>query len=345
MDSKGTLGHRALTGDLYDGTSGIALFLFRLANASGERIFRATAEAALRQAISKRPIRGPGLYAGGLGVFYGELEMHGEVDWKELSRQSEPDPAELDLISGSAGAIAVLLFAYARSSEQRLLDRAIEHGDLLLAQAHRSDEGSSWNTVRAKRHLTGFSHGVAGISWALLELYRATGEPRFLVTALDGFRYERAQFDATRGNWPDYRDDRIQFLNAWCHGAAGVGLSRLRAWQLLGESEMRSEASVALATTGQHVHSMGNFSLCHGASGNADVLISASRVFDDAALLAPVLSLASEALDRFERRRVPWPCGLAGTNELPDLMLGLAGIGHFYLRLADPALPTPLLIV
>jgi hypothetical protein len=42
---------------------------------------------------------------------------------------------------------------------------------------------------------------------------------------------------------------------------------------------------------------------------------------------------------------LPWPCGVPGGGESPSLMLGLAGIGHFYLRLYDPAsVPSVLLV-
>src|SRR5208282_717399 len=38
-----SIAHRALDPDLYSGTAGIALFLWRLAKVTGERIFRVTA--------------------------------------------------------------------------------------------------------------------------------------------------------------------------------------------------------------------------------------------------------------------------------------------------------------
>jgi len=34
---------------------------------------------------------------------------------------------------------------------------------------------------------------------------------------------------------------------------------------------------------------------------------------------------------------VPWPCGLQRAATVPGLMVGTAGIGHFLLRLYDPA--------
>lgn len=41
------------------------------------------------------------------------------------------------------------------------------------------------------------------------------------------------------------------------------------------------------------------------------------------------------------RSGAPWPCG---TVEVPGLLLGLAGIGYFYLRFADPA-GTPTVLI
>jgi lantibiotic modifying enzyme len=341
-ESENSVGHRALPPDLYDGTSGIALFLWHLAQSTGERIFSLTAEAALRQALSKLPLPNRGLYAGGAGVFYAELVMRGELNAAALVNQASPEPKQLDLISGSAGAIAVLLAAYGSLGCSCLLERALEHGDLLLQQGDRSDRGLSWRGNGSK-NLTGFSHGAAGIGCALLELYCTCGEVRFREASLQAFAYERSHFDKARRNWPDFRERSSGFMNAWCHGAAGIALSRVRAWELLKDEMLLSEARVALETVCEQLTSMGNCSLCHGMLGNADILIYASNKLNRPDLLEAARQAGLQALDRFENRRLPWPCGLPNANELPDLLLGLAGIGSFYLRLADPTLPTALL--
>lgn len=348
--SEKIIGHRALPADLYDGTSGIALFLHRLALVTGERIFRVTAEAALRQACAKLPLETCGLFTGGTGVLYAALELRGEVDAAQLVLQAKLHARNLDVISGSAGVIAVLLAAHRRSQDQLLLEHAILHGELLLSHAEHSEEGLSWPSSAAKKNLTGFSHGAAGIGWALLELHCVTRHRPFLDSALQAFAYERAHFSIERGNWPDFRErsaathsGAVSFLNAWCHGAPGIGLSRIRAWELIGDQTLLSEADVALKTITSQISSYGNCSLCHGMAGNADILIYAAEKLNRPDLLAIARKAGLEALNRFEHRRLPWPGGLSGANELPDLMLGIAGIGHFYLRLHDPILPTPLL--
>ncbi|HEV8037491.1 MAG TPA: lanthionine synthetase LanC family protein [Bryobacteraceae bacterium] len=331
-----SIAHGALGPALYDGTSGIALFLWRLAEVTGERIFRVTAEAALRQALGKMPVPGCGLYSGGLGILYAATEIRQEFDKTLVLRQAELNRAQLDLIDGSAGAIAVLLNLHARTPSAPLLDAAVRHGDLLLDQAARTEEGWSWKTIPASRNLTGFSHGASGIAWALLELHHATGEHRFREAALQAFRYEQYCFNQAEQNWPDFREEQPSYPVFWCHGAAGIALCRLRAWQILGHANLLTEARAALRTVELHSASLTSFSLCHGRAGNADVLIVASQMLAEESWLRSAEAVADEGLERYERRRIPWPCGLPDANETPDLMLGLAGIGHFYLWLADP---------
>jgi len=340
----GGIGHGALGPNLYAGTSGIALFLSRMASATSERIFRLTADGALRQALEKLPAAERGLYSGGLGIHYVAAEMDREIDEDAVIRQAAPDRSELDVIGGSAGAIATLLYLRRRTPSARLLEAAMQHGELLLAEASKEESGWSWRTVEAKRNLTGFSHGAAGIGWALAELYAATQDGRFRAGALEAFRYERSCWSPAERNWPDFRGAEPEYPVYWCHGAAGIGFSRLRAWQILGDKELLAEALSALVTVREDMGSPENYSLCHGEMGNADLLIHASEVLSDEGWLTPAQAAAEEGFERFERRRVPWPCGLPGANETPDLMLGLAGIGHFYLRITDPPrTPTVLL--
>ena len=342
----GGIAHGSLGPNLYAGTSGIALFLARMASVTGERIFRLTADGALRQALEKLPEAGRGLYSGGLGIHYVAREMGRDIDEDAVIRQAAPARSALDVIAGSAGAIAALLYLRRGTRTTRLLEAAVQHGDLLLAEASKEETGWSWKATGVARNLPGFAHGAAGIGWALTELYAATQEGRFRTAALEAFRYERSCWNPAERNWPDFREAEPEYPVLWCHGATGIGFSRLRAWQILDDKELRAEALSALATVQKDLGSPGNYSLCHGEMGNADLLIHASQVLGDEAWLAPAQAAAEEGFERFERRRVPWPCGLPGANETPDLMLGLAGIGHFYLRMADPAqIPTVLLPV
>ena len=253
---RGRVAHGALAANLYEGTSGIALFLSRMASATGERIFRLAAEGALRQAMEKLAVAGSGLYSGALGIHYVAAEMDRVIDRDAVIRQAAPDQSELDVISGSAGAIATLLYLHRRTQSAQFLEAAVQHGDLLLAEASREERGWSWKTIEATENLTGFSHGAAGIGWALVELYAATHEVRFRAAAMEAFRYERSWWNPAERNWPDFRGEEPGYPVLWCHGAGGIGFSRLRAWQILGDKELLKEALAALGTVREHLGSL-----------------------------------------------------------------------------------------
>ena len=249
----------------------------------------------------------------------------------------------------------MLLKLHQRYGKEFFHDSAVRHGDCLLEAANHRKEGWSWKTIPdMTKDLTGFSHGTAGIAWALLELHAKVKEQRFLNGAQEGLRYERHWFNREQENWPDFRTSGDTgtpvYAAAWCHGAPGIGLSRLRDYQLLEDRECLSEAQAAVRTTSKMLNTaiatgQGNYSLCHGNSGNAELLISVGEVLAEQDSLKTVYELADDGLEKYHLGGSPWPCGVLNGGETPNLMLGLAGIGHFYLRLYDPKKSPSVLLV
>jgi hypothetical protein len=43
--------------------------------------------------------------------------------------------------------------------------------------------------------------------------------------------------------------------------------------------------------------------------------------------------VGEQGIEQIERQDLRWPCGVTDGDETPNLMLGTAGIGYFYLRL------------
>ncbi|MGA9865491.1 MAG: lanthionine synthetase LanC family protein [Acetobacteraceae bacterium] len=361
--------HRAFGPDFYAGTSGIALFLARLHRRGGEGLFRTTALGAARHAISRLDdVSGPaqtGFYGGLAGIAYALDEAGELLDAPELTSGSrralralgghDPKTGGLDVIGGSAGIIPVLLMLHPQHPDLGLRDLAVRHGGHLLETAHRDEAGWSWDTlgVPGQRDLTGFSHGTAGIGWALLELHRATAQPEFAAAAGRAFDYERHWFDRRQGNWPDFRAAAETAGTppgcsvAWCHGAPGIGLSRLRAYRLTGDPAFLEETRAAVAATTSFLRqALGggamDFSLCHGLSGDAEFLLEASAVLAEPEHAAFAREIGRTGIERYAGQA--WPCGVPGGGETPNLMLGLAGIGHFFLRLHDPATGSVLMV-
>ena len=362
-----SLVYKAQSPNLYDGTAGIALFLARAYRATGEQAFADTAIGALNRSFAALPSLPeevhPSVYSGALGIAWSAVAAGRALDHEGIVRRGLSDAARLggvstkaawlDVLGGSAGAIQVLL-------ELDLPDLARAHGEQILRAAVRSREGWSWDTMpgQSKQNLCGYGHGAGGIACALLELWSATGDKRYRQAALEAFRYEASHFSPEHRNWPDLREmngfgpasDQPVFGMAWCHGAPGIGLSRLRAHQLLpADPAIARDLEHALATTTaacrQWIPAPGSgLCLCHGLGGNADLLLLAAEALGRPDLRQVAEDAASTAIRQIEPNDMPWPCGVNGGGESPNLMLGIAGIGHFFLRLHDSATPSLLLL-
>jgi type 2 lantibiotic biosynthesis protein LanM len=367
--------HRALGPDLYSGSSGVALFLAELFRFEESPEFRRAALGAIRHALSRVdtiPAQARlGLFTGIFGIALSAIRVAtlcGEPSLLnqaiELLNKTSADKFErdqFDLMSGRAGAIAALIVLHPVTGESSLINSAIRLGDELLEAADKADFGYSWKSdgLRNWHNLTGFSHGAAGAAYSLLELFNATGIARFRNAALRAFEYERRWFDPTVENWPDFRKDPFSssrrnrshsHMTFWCHGAPGIALSRLRAFEILGDSNSQAEAVRALRTTRSSIDLPltlrdDNFSLCHGLTGNAEVLSYGAEILGPATNenTAIVSRVAEFGIKRYLAMDQNWPCG-THSGETPNMMLGLAGIGHFYLRLHDPSIPSILLL-
>jgi lantibiotic biosynthesis protein len=231
-------------------------------------------------------------------------------------------------------------------------------GDELIDSAEKTTSGWSWRADdgTSHRNLTGLSHGAAGAAHALLELFEVTGVGPYRAAAEQAVRYERTWFSEEVRNWPDFREEPRRrkpsrpgtFRTQWCHGAAGIALTRLHAQDVLDRRACRGESLVALATTESDTaaaleRGTLSYCLCHGLGGNADVLLEGRDVLPSGAVLAEAIGRAG--LAAHARTGVPWPCGIpVPGGETPGLMLGLAGIGHFYARLALPTVVPTLLL-
>jgi type 2 lantibiotic biosynthesis protein LanM len=348
--------------DLYAGTAGIALFLAYLGAVTGEPSHTRLARAAVTSlrgqvrtwlqspAADTVPI---GAFEGlgaviyvltNLGVLWAEPELLDEAT--ALVERLPPFIARderLDVIYGSAGCLLCVLGLHAVRPGARSLEMAVTCGDRLLAIAQRMPRGTAWTTLDDQPPLGGFSHGTAGIALSLLRLAAASGQQRFRDTALAALEFDRSLFVPALSNWADMRileprtpradDSERTSMVAWCHGAPGIGLARLAGLDVLDDRTIRGEIDTALSATVDYGFAM-NHSLCHGALGNMELLLTAARRLDrpgDREALERAMAVVVGSIEA-NGPVTGVPLGV----ETPGFMTGLAGIGYELLRLAEP---------
>jgi type 2 lantibiotic biosynthesis protein LanM len=363
--------------DLYNGVSGIALFLAAHAAATGYRpsgeLALATV-AQLRKNLTSRNTprlaRALGIGAAtGLGsIVYalavmaqcldnGELLAEAEAAAKLFTDELIAADKQLDVMGGSAGAILGLLRLHRDTRSAAVLSRAVKCGEHLLAQRRVGADGRrTWTGQDSAanpplRGINGMSHGAAGFAFALSSLAAAAGRDDFADAAAECIASEDATYDGVRHNWPDLRSASAETWPCqWCHGAPGIGLARV-GMERFGAA--KSDATLLAtdirnAVVGVERASPGAVdTLCCGTLGRVEFLCEAAGVLDrgDLRELAArrLLTVLQQAAAVGDYR---WNSGKRQFNL--GLFRGLSGVGYTLLRQAllldgDTSLPNVLI--
>jgi type 2 lantibiotic biosynthesis protein LanM len=362
-------GQRGVSYYLYDGASGIALFLAALTRITGNEQLLPLMGAACRPvgAILKHPDaaqmlaeEGIGVASGLASVLYAFVCIHRLVDdpsYLEAARRiarvitAEKIMADevLDVQGGSAGAILGLLALHAVAPDADVLRQAEKCGEhLLLKRVAGPQGGTAWKAHPEGTRLAGFAHGASGIAYALAKLSAATKRDDFREAAREAMVYERTIYDAEARNWPVLTPPGSRakplLVNAWCHGAPGVALARLGCLDLVSDPLVREDLDIALDTT---VH--GGITtldhLCCGNMGRIEVALLASRRLGSQRL-RQVADVGATAVVLRAKRAGAYTLQARPEQNAsfqPGFFRGIAGIGYELLRVARPdALPSVL---
>jgi len=353
--------------NLYSGAIGLAFFLAALAKTGGKPEHAELAAAAARpilRAIDEEleSLLRYGTVGGGNGlgsIVYGlasiadflpdhpiaakaedaALRCAARVDNQLLRRDSK-----LDLVFGSAGLLLGLVKLHALRGDAGVEEAIMRTADHLLAR--RATEGAEEGLIATYggKVVTGMSHGAAGVALGLMRAHEAVGDERYKEAAMAHIAFEEAMWDEKEANYPDYRTTwgAPAFLTSWCHGAPGIGLSRVAMHRMTGEPALLAQAERAMRTTGaftlDHVDH-----ICCGNLGRIDVQLDFARETGDSDLAESLRRDAAYVVDRY-RRTGSFRLLLNAPNRIfaPGLFTGAAGIAYALLRLADPALPSVL---
>lgn len=352
---------------LYNGVSGLALFLAAADGHDQDSPFSHGARDAFEPLAAelrdnpRKTLRAFGLggFCGGSSVIYSLLSAGQLLDDNSLLEAAArgveafdqgmiSDARFDDVVFGLAGAVLAMLTFHrwhpvgsaltaARMCGQRLCERAISVGPSAVG----------WRDVYGSVS-TGFSHGSAGIGFALLRLFQATGEERFRQTAEEAFNGIQMAMQNDAGNWSRViattQEAQPECGFGWCHGAPGIALFLSVACDVISSPSIHHAFDIAR----QKLLSLGRGSVDHLCCGTLGRTLIALTLCDGghielARLLKNhALQMATGVLTAGEReggyRLIPnLPRGVVSLG----LMQGLAGIGYAFLKLRDTGRELP----
>lgn len=359
------------TTDIFNGSAGTILFFLALYRYQPDDRYIDCCRRVLDRLLKKAYADAPAyytFYTGATGLIYVCINMYevtGAYRYIEeaiqlasyLEQGFSKGVVKDDLLSGHAGNLLVLSYLYAHSKEQSLSGIIRQIADTLISHARIADAGLKWDNEKfAYDSLTGFSHGAAGIAYALLETGRYFGDEALCYLGEQALAYEMQYYDAEKNNWMDLRVNSLQIphdeiLNwnlesfkkrmsdacSWAHGAAGASLARLQAFHITGNALYAEQARMGIQRTLQDLStaSRNNYTLCSGYGGHILLLLKAGQVLGDMSLYAQAERHARDAL-RFFQQQGTYNSNAALSHDDPAFLSGLAGMGYLYLQFLLP---------
>lgn len=338
---------------LYEGNTGIALFLAYLGYESGNNKYIEAALQVMESVIHEIEILDPkypfliGPYNGVSGYFYGiysiykitrnERYLNILKDKLPILSQLICNDKNLDVISGVAGTIGVMLAIYNDTNDYHLKNITIDICKLCLQHLKDNkvelfNDCIGWGEGGVYEPCTGFAHGNAGIISYLIKLYKIIDDNEILTLIKQALNYERHLYSEENRNWYSSINNK-RCSTAWCHGAPGILLSRL----ILKENGYNDEfideeISVALDTT--ITKGIGNNPcFCHGDLGNLSIIKYAARMLGDEKLYKQCNTTFNELYNKV--LSVRWNKGVFSGTESMGLMIGLGCFGYGLLKQID----------
>lgn len=352
---------RALPSNFYSGSAGVAFFLSAMFETSPKEIYKKTALGAWHKTIdqlAKIRVEKVGFYEGLGGIAYSLVQSGIWLNSTEIIEAglqlSETicqniNKSSFDIMEGSAGGI-IGLAAINRLVPRKTFEEAIRLGGIyLLKNCHQTKKGISWKVLPTNGpNLTGYSQGNSGIIHALAEVYALCLEPQYLYVIEQAVAYENNYYSIKYHNWKDLRllhhtqsksrTSKTYLINAWCHGAAGIGLSRCRTFQLTKQDFLIHDTTIVadmlLKKTYENIEI---FSLCHGYIGDLYHLHTLSLYLNREELklkLNQGLEKLNPSLDNLQL-----PDSESHLLQNPTFMQGWSGIAYFLLSLQNQNLP------
>lgn len=286
---------------LYDGLAGMLLVTYELGE---EKLYETLRDMLFRYTLSVRQssdklISGrTGMYDGESSIVFAYLLMYCRSNDEEYLKYAKKHARIVerllggdglhDLVSGNAGAAWVLLQLYRITEDKEYLKMAEDAIAYMTTYAQKQQTGIGWLVEKNCPPLAGMAHGNSGILMPLLSLWELTGEDKYEKLAENVWEYESSLYDESIHNWRDLRyvgqgiamGDSV----AWCHGAAGILLSRIECYRIVKDLKWKQrmrDDSVRAYEKLRGYWKRDSWCLCHGIYGNLWILKSGAKVLEE----------------------------------------------------------------
>ncbi len=371
VETQAGLGWRdpeVLADDLYSGTAGV-LFACAEAAAAGLDPGQVAAGACARlrhlagSGADAASLPDDGLFSGWAGVAvalqawsratgdpaagHAAAQLRDQIAGRLLAAPADPE-RYLDIIAGDAGLLLALLPG---TPDPLALQAAHTLADRLAAAAEPTPDGPQWRYKAGWPQLMpGFSHGTAGVAYALAAAARTLDRPDLADVATAGARTILAIGDHPTG-WAvpltiPLNPGRPPVNYGWCHGPAGTArlfvfldtIDPQPAWRHATEACLQALRDSRLPAR-LYPGYWDNLARCCGTAGVGQLLLDRYQATGDRALLAWSATLATD----LTARALPAPGGVTWSNTEhsktppglppePGLMQGTAGIAAYLAR-------------
>nr|MDJ0837961.1 lanthionine synthetase C family protein [Acidobacteriota bacterium] len=281
----------------------------------------------------------PGLFAGSSGIAWvlhswGREELAEKI--METTYKSHLLFESADLFFGAAGWGLAGLYFYHKTGKEMYLDYAKRAAQGIVEKLTEEENGGlSYKNLDGETYF-GLGHGAAGIALFMLRLYEKTREAGVLDVAKRLMEYELSNSQELDGSivWAQSLEDS-RIYPYFRHGSAGIGMTLIRFYKVLGEQRYLDLARDAAVYPGQlysvlpglfsGLTGIGEFMLdLHMVTGEEKYKDSARNMADKANLYS-VSHAGGRAFPGDELLKLS-----------ADFCTGSAGIAQFFRRLLKP---------